>query len=87
MTNWAWYFHSCTWLYMFAEPYPPIPKARSCNVGPLDVFQEPEIPEDVVVKKKKKITNANPINREGREGNLGWEPVSLHTNCSVIQHG
>ena len=51
-----------------------MPKARSDNIGHLkSVFQEPE-QDDTVVKEKKKI-NRNPPFR--REGNLGWEPVSV----------
>ena len=51
-----------------------MPKARSDNIGHLkSVFQEPE-KDDTVVKEKKKI-NRNPPFR--REGNLGWEPVSV----------
>ena len=54
-----------------------MPKARSDNIGHLkSVFQEPE-PDDTVVKEKKKI-NRNPPFR--REGNLGWEPVSVLLN-------
>ena len=51
-----------------------MPKARSDNIGHLkSVFQEPE-QDETVVKEKKKI-NRNPPFR--REGNLGWEPVSV----------
>ena len=60
-----------------------MPKARSDNIGHLkSVFQEPE-QDDTVVKEKKKI-NRNPPFR--REGNLGWEPVSVLLDLQDTEH-
>ena len=61
------------------EPYPPMPKSLLAKKGRLG-FDIADIPADgseeemVFLQKKKSV---NPLCREGREGNLGWEPVCV----------
>lgn len=61
----------------FLEPYPPMPKSILAKRGHLgfdiqDICHDESEDEDFKKTRKKN----NPLGREGREGNLGWEPVS-----------
>ncbi|XP_053375768.1 uncharacterized protein LOC123563837 [Mercenaria mercenaria] len=57
------------------KPYPPMPKSILARKGRLgfdiqDLSPEASDDEDFIKTRKK----TNPLGREGREGNLGWEP-------------
>ncbi|KAL4238919.1 hypothetical protein ACF0H5_003626 [Mactra antiquata] len=52
------------------KPYPPMPKSVLAKKGRLGFDYHDLVDADEFVKLKKK----NPLSREGREGNLGWEP-------------
>jgi hypothetical protein len=71
---------------LLIEPYPPMPKSILARRGRLgydiqDICSETSEEEDFVNKKKN-----NPLGREGREGNLGWEPVSKINIIKISSH-
>ncbi|XP_052767098.1 uncharacterized protein LOC128207929 isoform X2 [Mya arenaria] len=54
------------------KPYPPMPKSGLAKKGRLgfDIVDMEDMSDDVL-----KGPKFNPLSREGREGNLGWEPA------------
>lgn len=56
------------------EPYPPMPKSSLAKRGRLG-FDLSDISDGSDEEKSMKKVAVNPLSREGREGNLGWEPV------------
>lgn len=68
----------CLYILLRIEPYPPMPKSILARRGRLgydiqDISPNGSDDEDYMNIKKKNFL----LGREGREGNLGWEPVSV----------